>query len=123
MNFTSWCQNNNNDTLPLRAINYDDTTDYVKVPICYIKKANVKLIERKYYIKLNTEKDSIIDYKNQYINSQSIIIKELTNDYYNVVKLNNNIKKDLELQQQKLKVFKYSTAGLLGVIILTILIK
>lgn len=109
--------------LPLRAINYDDTTDYVKVPICYIKKANVKLIERKYYIKLNTEKDSIIDYKNQYINSQSIIIKELTNDYYDVAKLNNNIKKDLELQQQKLKVFKYSTAGLLGVIILTILIK
>ena len=109
--------------LPLRAINYDDTTAYVKVPICYIKKANVKLIERKYYIKLNTEKDSIIDYKNQYINSQSIIIKELTNDYYNVVKLNNNIKRDLELQQQKLKVFKYSTAGLLGVIILTILIK
>lgn len=122
MNFTSWCQNNN-DTLPLRAINYDDTTAYVKVPIYYIKKANVKFIERKYYIKLNTEKDSIINYKNQYINSQSIIIKELTDDYYNIVKINNDIKKDLELQQQKSKVFKYSTAGLLGFIILTVLIK
>ena len=122
MSFISWCQNNN-DTLPLRAINYNDTTTYVKVPIYYIKKANVKLIERKYYIKLNTEKDSIIDYKNQYINSQSIIIKELSNDYCNAIKANDNIKKDLELQQKKSKVFKYSTAGLIGVIILTVLIR
>ena len=117
ISFTSWCQNKT-DILPLRGINHKDTTTYAKVPISYIKKANIKLIERKYYIELNKQKDSIINYKNQYITSQQIIIKELSSDFYNIQKINNNIENDLKKQKSKNKVLSYTTAGLIGFVLL-----
>ena len=120
MNFTSWCQNIN-DILPLRAVNYNDTIAYAKIPVSYIKKANVKLIERKFYIELNNQKDSIINYKNQYINAQRIIINDLSNDYCNIKKLNDDIKNDLDRQKVKIKVFEYTTIGLISLILITAL--
>ena len=122
INSISWCQNNN-VILPLRGINCNDTITYAKIPISYIKKANVKLIERKFYIELNNQKDSIINYKNQYINSQNIIINQLNEDYTKARIINDNIQKDLDKQKTKTKIFLYSSIGLLSVIILTSLIK
>ncbi len=122
INFTSWCQNKT-DILPLRGINHKDTIAYAKIPISYIKKANIKLIERKYYIELNKQKDSIINFKNQYITSQQIIIRELSNDFYNIQKINNDIKNNLKNQKSKNRVLSYTTAGLIGFILLTSIIR
>ena len=116
------CQNKT-DTLPLRGINHKDTIAYAKIPVSYIKKANIKLIERKYYIELNKQKDSIINFKNQYISSQQIIIKELSDDYYNILKVNENIKNDLENQKIKNRTFGYTIGGLIGFILLTSIIR
>lgn len=109
LSLKSWSQNLN-DTLPLRA-------ELVTVPITYIKDANIKLTERKYLIKLNSEKDSIITYYKKYTNEQTIIIKELSDDFITAQKINENVKKDLELQKHKTKVFIGSTV-VLGVVVL-----
>ena len=109
LSLKSWSQNLN-DTLPLRA-------ELVTVPINYIKDANIKLTERKYLIKLNSEKDSIITYYKQYTNGQSIIIKEMSDDFIAAQKINENIKRDLELQKHKTRVFIGSTV-VLGIVVL-----
>lgn len=107
-----WSQNND---LPLRGINHNtDTT--IAINIDYIRKANIKLIERKYLLKLNSEKDSIIDLKDDYINEQYIIIDSLNNKLVTQHKVINNITEDLN--KQKKNIIIYSVGGtLIGVII------
>lgn len=122
ISFSSWCQRINND-FPLRGINHNDTTEYAKVPVSYIKKANVKLLERKYLLKINNEKDSVIQYYTSYINNQNIIITELNKNYIDVQNLNKTIQKDLDKQKNKTKVLTYTTVGAITVIVLTILLK
>ena len=122
ISFSSWCQRINND-LPLRGINHNDTTEYAKVPVSYIKKANVKLLERKYLLKINNEKDSVIQYYTSYVNNQNIIITELNKNYIDVQNLNKTIQKDLDKQKNKTKVLTYTTVGAITVIVLTILLK
>ena len=95
----------------------------MNIPISYIKKANVKLIERKYYIELNKQKDSIINYKNQYINAQSMIIDTLSTDYYNTIKVNENIKNSLIKEQERTNKFIYTTIGATALLLISILIK
>ena len=118
----SWCQNNN-ATLPLRAIEHKDSLINVTIPINYIKQANIKLTERKYFIRLNNEKDSIIMYYKDYVANQDIIINKLNNNYLTAVEVNKNIKKDLELQQRKTKLFTYTSISLVAITLLTILAK
>lgn len=122
ISFSSWCQRINND-FPLRGINHSDTTEYAKVPVSYIKKANVKLLERKYLLKINNEKDSVIQYYTSYVNNQNIIIIELNKNYIDVQNLNKTIQKDLDKQKNKTKVLTYTTVGAITVIVLTILLK
>lgn len=122
ISFSSWCQRINND-FPLRGINHNDTTEYAKVPVSYIKKANVKLLERKYLLKINNEKDSVIQYYTSYVNNQNIIITELNKNYIDVQNLNKTIQKDLDKQKSKTKVLTYTTVGAITVIVLTILLK
>lgn len=122
ISFSSWCQRINND-FPLRGINHNDTTEYAKVPVSYIKKANVKLLERKYLLKINNEKDSVIQYYTSYVNNQNIIITELNKNYIDVQNLNKTIQKDLDKQKNKTKVLTYTTVGAITVIVLTILLK
>lgn len=122
ISFSSWCQRINND-FPLRGINHSDTTEYAKVPVSYIKKANVKLLERKYLLKINNEKDSVIQYYTSYVNNQNIIITELNKNYIDVQNLNKTIQKDLDKQKNKTKVLTYTTVGAITVIVLTILLK
>lgn len=113
ISFSSWCQ----------RINHSDTTEYAKVPVSYIKKANVKLLERKYLLKINNEKDSVIQYYTSYVNNQNIIITELNKNYIDVQNLNKTIQKDLDKQKNKTKVLTYTTVGAITVIVLTILLK
>lgn len=112
-----WSQNND---LSLRGINHNtDTT--ITINIDYIRKANIKLIERKYLLKLNSEKDSIIDLKNDYINEQYIIIDSLNNKLITQHKVINNITEDLN--KQKKNIIIYSVSGTLIGIIIGLIIK
>lgn len=112
-----WSQNND---LSLRGINHNtDTT--ITINIDYIRKANIKLIERKYLLKLNLEKDSIINLKNDYINEQYIIIDSLNNKLVTQHKVINNITKDLN--KQKKNIIIYSVGGTLIGIIIGLIIK
>ena len=112
-----WSQNND---LPLRGINHNtDTT--ITINIDYIRKANIKLIERKYLLKLNSEKDSIINLKNNYIDEQYIIIDSLNNKLVTQHKVINNITEDLN--KQKKNIIIYSVGGTLIGIIIGLIIK
>ena len=112
-----WSQNND---LSLRGINHNtDTT--IAINIDYIRKANIKLIERKYLLKLNLEKDSIINLKNDYINEQYIIIDSLNNKLVTQHKVINNITEDLN--KQKKNIIIYSVGGTLIGIIIGLIIK
>lgn len=98
-----------------------DTT-HVSVPIKYIRLANEKLIERKYYIEANQYKDSIIvDYRNYLIEYQ-----HMEYEYRNKLKEYDKINKDLNkrlARQKKTSLICGTVAGVsIGAIILAILI-
>ena len=54
--------------IPLRGSEYESDTATVAVPISLLRQANIKLIEREYYIELNQKKDTIIKLKDEQIN-------------------------------------------------------
>lgn len=94
-----------------------DTANVV-VPVFFVKRANAKMIERKYLIKSNNLKDSIIDMKDKYINEQQSIIADFQNRVNECNKLNVSIKEDLEKQKKKNKIILGSGIGVvIGAII------
>ena len=63
--------------IPLRGSEYESDTAKVAVPISLLRQANIKLIEREYYIKLNEKKDTIIKLKDEQINilNEKVLVK------------------------------------------------
>ena len=63
--------------IPLRGSEYESDTAIVAVPISLLRQANIKLIEREYYIELNQKKDTIIKLKDEQINilNEEVLIK------------------------------------------------
>ena len=63
--------------IPLRGSEYESDTTKVAVPISLLRQANIKLIEREYYIELNQKKDTIIKLKDEQINilNEEVLIK------------------------------------------------
>ena len=63
--------------IPLRGSEYESDTAKVSVPISLLRQANIKLIEREYYIELNQKKDTIIKLKDEQINilNEEVLIK------------------------------------------------
>ena len=63
--------------IPLRGSECESDTAKVAVPISLLRQANIKLIEREYYIELNQKKDTIIKLKNEQINilNEEVLIK------------------------------------------------
>ena len=63
--------------IPLRGSEYESDTATVAVPISLLRQANIKLIEREYYIELNQKKDTIIKLKDEQINilNEEVLIK------------------------------------------------
>ena len=63
--------------IPLRGSEYESDTAKVAVPISLLRQANIKLIEREYYIKLNEKKDTIIKLKDEQINilNEEVLVK------------------------------------------------
>lgn len=109
-------------SLPLQGSNLEDSIK-VELPISLIKKANERLIERKYLISIYYEQDSIIQFQNSYIANQSIIINDMKNRIVINNKINEDLNKALDKQKKKNKIITYSTVGVVTGLLIGILIK
>jgi hypothetical protein len=106
-----------NDSIPSTGQQiYEDTI--VNVPISIIRKANDKMIERKYLLKVNSAQDSIIQLNNNYIIQQDSIIIDLKDRILRTNKINEELQKQYEKERKK-KIVYGSVAGALAVGIVT----
>lgn len=108
---------------PLRGIEWKSDTIKVAIPIELLRKANIKMIERKYFKKIIIEQDSIITLKDKYILEQENIINDFQKRLLVNAKLNETIRKDLEREKIKSKIFGGIVGVAIVVTIVTILIK
>lgn len=107
----------------LRGIEWKPDTIKVAIPIELLRKANIKMIERKYFKKIIIEQDSIITLKDKYILEQENIINDFQKRLLVNAKLNETIRKDLEREKVKSKIFGGIAGVAIVVTIVTILIK
>ena len=107
----------------LRGIEWKSDTIKVAIPIELLRKANIKMIERKYFKKIIIEQDSIITLKDKYILEQENIINDFQKRLLVNAKLNETIRKDLEREKVKSKIFGGIAGVAIVVTIVTILIK
>ena len=97
--------------------------DSVYVSLSLIKNANIKMLERLYYIDINKYKDSIIIDKDNYINKQSYIIKDYQTKINTLNKRNKHIEDKLYKVKNNNKIIYGTTAGVLLAVIIGIIIK
>ena len=109
-------------SLPLRASEQEDSVT-VAVPISIIKKANERLIQRKYLISIYYEQDSIIRHKDDYILHQEDIINNMQNKIVNYNQLNKELNQSLEKQKKANKVIMYSGVGVAAGLLIGVLFK
>ena len=115
--FWNWLGAMTNDYSSTGSETETDTANVV-VPGLFVKKANAKMIERIYLLKVNKLQDSIIVMKDNYINEQQSIIVDFQNRVAECNKLNTAIKNDLAKQKRKNKIILGGAAGvIIGVII------
>jgi hypothetical protein len=107
----------------LRGIEWKSDTVKITIPIELLRKANIKMIERKYFKKIIVEQDSIITLKDKYILEQENIINDFQKRLLVNAKLNETIRKDLEREKVKSKIFGGIAGVAIVVTIVTILIK
>lgn len=107
----------------LREIEWKSDTIKVAIPIELLRKANIKMIERKYFKKIIIEQDSIITLKDKYILEQENVINDFQKRLLVNAKLNETIRKDLEREKVKSKIFGGIAGVAIVVTIVTILIK
>lgn len=107
----------------LRGIEWKSDTIKVAIPIELLRKANIKMIERKYFKKIIIEQDSIITLKDKYILEQENVINDFQKRLLVNAKLNETIRKDLEREKVKSKIFGGIAGVAVVVTIVTILIK
>lgn len=107
----------------LRGIEWKSDTIKVAIPIELLRKANIKMIERKYFKKIIIEQDSIITLKDKYILEQENVINDFQKRLLVNAKLNETIRKDLEREKVKSKIFGGIAGVTIVVTIVTILIK
>ena len=113
---------NNNDSIPLRGDYLIDNTD-VTIPIYYIRDANIKLIERKYYIKEIAIKDSIIALKNKLISQQNKNIDIYKLHIDESYKINANVNKQLTKYKKKINLYNNIGVGSIAAIVLYLILK
>ena len=115
-------QANNNDTIPLRGSEHNDSLN-VLIPIKNIRNANVKLIERKYLIQELNVKDSIIDLKNKYINIQINEINDYKSYISDVENINEKLNKKLKKYKKGLAISSGVTIAVTGSVLLYLFLK
>lgn len=106
-------------------VTQSDTT--IEVSINNIRKVNVALIERKYYINIVFEQDSIISLKEDYILEQDKIIKDMQQRIIKETDINNKLKEDYKKQRNKTLIAGGIAGGLgaclIGTVIAIVLVK
>lgn len=100
-NYLNSLSQNNEDLTSLRGSECKSDTA-ILVSLDYIRKANGKLIERKYLIEINNQKDSIINLKDEYIIEQKLIIDTLQTNITKQKILIDNVNKDLNKQKKNI---------------------
>lgn len=88
-------QASNNDTIPLRGNNYEDSLE-VLIPIANIRNANAKLIHRSYLIEIANNQDVIIKEQQKVIDTLYFINRNHQYDNLHLRILNNNVEEELE---------------------------
>lgn len=121
-NFINLLASNKYDT-SLRGIEWKSDTLKVAIPVELLREANIKMIERNYFKKIIIEQDSIISFKDKYILEQEKIINDFQKKLITNIQINESIKKDLEKQKLKSKIFGGVAGVAVVVTIVTILIK
>ena len=86
---------------PLRGIEWKSDTIKIAIPIELLRKANIKMIERKYFKKIIIEQDSIITLKDKYILEQENVINDFQKRLLVNAQLNETIKKDFLKRSSK----------------------
>lgn len=109
-------------SLPLQGSNLEDSIK-VELPISLIKKANERLIERKYLISIYYEQDSIIQFQNNYISNQSNIINTMQERIVINNQINEDLNKALDKQKKKNKIITYGAVGVVAGLLIVVLIK
>lgn len=107
----------------LRGIERKSDTVKVVIPIELLRKANIKMIERKYFKKIIVEQNSIITLKDKYILEQENVINDFQKRLLVNTQLNETIRKDLEREKVKSKIFGGIAGVAIVVTVVTILIK
>ena len=101
---------NDSTCLPVEEIVFIDSCN-VSVPINYIRLTNEKLIERKYLIEINNEKDSVINGYRLYCVEQRNIIENIQRDIQNANEINNKLQTKLNKERQKTIIISSVTGG------------
>lgn len=118
LNYSKNLQAATNDDIPSTGRVECSDSAVIAVPALLIKKANAKMIERKYLLLITNEQDSIINMKDKYINEQQKIITDFQKRIADTNKLNEAVKKDLETQKTKNKIIGYGAgAAIISLII------
>lgn len=110
-----------NDSIcsPVEEIIFIDSCN-VSVPISYIRLTNEKLIERKYLIKINNEKDSIINGYRLYCIEQRDIIDNIQRDVQKANEINNKLQTKLNKERQRTIIISSVTGGVIVGSLITI---
>lgn len=92
------------------------------VPIELIRKANAKLVERKYFAKIICQQDTIINLQKQEIKEYSIIVSDMQSRILDANKYNEELQVIIEKQRVKNKIFIGTTCGAIAVTALLLLL-
>ena len=118
--FMSWCQSNTTSITSTGEFISSDTI--VTIPINYIRKANILMIERNYLLNITEEQDSIICLHKLYISEQDSIINDFQQKIIKNNKINEDINKAYERERRKTIIFGTTTGVLAAIVATTIII-
>lgn len=96
---------------------------FANVPVCLIKQANAKMIERLYLIDINNQQDSIIDMKDNYINEQYNIISDFQKKLNSANKINEDMTKTLDKQKKRSRIITYGAGSVIIGLIISLIVK
>lgn len=123
LNYSKNLQAATNDGIPSTGGVECSDSAVIAVPALLIKKANAKMIERKYLLLITNEQDSIILMKDKYINEQQKTIVDFQQRVKEVNKINQQINTDLAKQRSKFNAICWGGGGAIVALLIGLLIK
>lgn len=122
LTFKSYCQTKEPSVSPTGELQLTNDNKCI-VPIELIKKANAKLVERKYFAKIICQQDTIIRLQKLQINEYNNIVVDMQSRITDANKYNEKLHAAIEKQREKNKILVGTTCGAVAVTILVLLIK